>query len=162
MSTQVSITDLRAGDARDVPLIDRIMAAAFDARFGEAWTPSQCLGMLTLPGTWLTLADCEGTPAGFALARMTADEAELLLLATLPQWRRRGIGAALLCAVMADARERGAGRLHLEVRAGNPAIALYEAHGFAKVGQRRDYYRGKDGSRHDALSFACLLDAPLS
>ncbi len=62
--------------------------------------------------------------------------------------------AQLAKAVIADAAERGVARLHLEVRRGNPAIALYAGHGFAQVGERRAYYRSPCGERHDALTFA--------
>ena len=57
------------------------------------------------------------------------DEAELLLIAVAPAARRRGVGAALLRAVIAEARGHGVTKLHLEVRAGNTAIQLYAAAG---------------------------------
>lgn len=154
MSTVLKAVELSAGSARDIAVVDTLMQAAFDPRYGEAWTSNQCLGVMALPGVWLTLARIEGRPAGFALAREVAGEAELLLLATAPALRRRGVGAALLRAVVDDARTRRAERLHLEVRAGNPAAALYTAHGFAQVGTRRAYYRGADGQQRDAQTWA--------
>ena len=33
--------------------------------------------------------------------------------------------------------------------ADNPAVVFYTRHGFGKVGERRDYYRGTDGVRRD-------------
>ncbi|HCB75072.1 MAG TPA: ribosomal-protein-alanine N-acetyltransferase [Sphingomonas bacterium] len=134
-----------------------MMREGFDPRYGEAWTQNQCLGILSLPGVWLTIAEQGGEPAGFALTRIAADEAELLLLAVRPAMRRRGIGAALLRGIVADCRDRKAGVLHLEVRAGNGAIALYERAGFRKVGVRRDYYRGTTGEVFDAHSFSLAL-----
>lgn len=145
---------LRAADARDIDAIDAVMAAAFDPRWGEAWTRAQTLGVLALPGVRLTLALADGRPAGFALARAIVDEAELLLLAVHPAHRRAGIGGALLRAVEADCGARGVTRLHLEVRANNPATRLYAAHGLAPVGERRGYYRGRDGKAHDAHTYA--------
>jgi [ribosomal protein S18]-alanine N-acetyltransferase len=50
--------------------------------------------------------------------------------------------------------DQGAGRIHLEVREGNPAIKLYRSAGFAIAGRRRKYYRGSDGSQYDALTLA--------
>ncbi|MEZ0495922.1 GNAT family N-acetyltransferase [Sphingomonas sp. IW22] len=129
------------------------MADAFDPQFGEAWTTGQCLGVMTLPGVWLTLAEVDGVPAGFALVRTTLDEAELLLLGVRPRSRRRGVGASLLRGVIRDARDRGANVLHLEVRAGNGAVALYRGEGFEKVGIRRDYYRGASGDVFDAHTY---------
>lgn len=150
MST--AAVDLREGDVRDLDRVDRIMADAFDPRWGEAWTRSQVIGILAVPGVWLTIAELNGGAVGFALTRGVLDEAELLLLAVAPEARRRGVGAALLRAVMADCAARKISRIHLEVRAGNDAIKLYRNSGFSKIGERRDYYRGVDGRTYSALT----------
>ncbi|MES2097594.1 MAG: GNAT family N-acetyltransferase [Pseudomonadota bacterium] len=144
--------DLREGDVRDLDRIDLIMADAFDPRWGEAWTRSQVIGILAIPGVWLTIAEMAGKPVGFALTRGVLDEAELLLLAVRPSARRRGVGAALLRSVIADSAARNIAALHLEVREGNDAIKLYKNSGFHKVGERRDYYRGADGQSYSALT----------
>lgn len=154
MSTALKLVQLTGGTAHDLPAIDRLMQAAFDPRYGEAWTSGQCLGVMAMPGVWLTLAHVDERPAGFALTRVIVDEAELLLLATTPKQRRAGIGSALLRSVLADAAGRGAVRLHLEVRANNAAAAFYTRHGFTKVGERRAYYRGTDGVQRDAHTYA--------
>lgn len=148
---------LRAADARDIDAVDRVMAAAFDPRFGEAWSRSQTLGVLAMPGIRLTLAVVDDSPAGFALVRAILDEAELLLIAVDPARRRTGLGGALLRAVEADCTAGGVRKLHLEVRAGNAAVRLYTAQGFAKVGERRGYYRGSAGQSFDAHTYARQL-----
>ncbi|MFM9828718.1 MAG: GNAT family N-acetyltransferase [Sphingomonas sp.] len=145
---------MRPGGVADIGAVDIIMNEAFDPRFGEAWTRGQCLAIVALPGIWLTMADVDGHPAGFALCRAAVDEAELLLLATRPSLRRRGIGNALLRTVIHDCEVRRIAKLHLEVRAGNRAIDLYRQAGFVKVGERRDYYRGSSGQVFDALTFS--------
>lgn len=147
------MVELRVGGVGDLVLIETIMAEAFEPRFGEAWTRGQCLGILAMPGVWLTIAMVDGEAAGFAMSRSVADEAELLLLAVRPARRRRGVGAALLRAMMAQARATGAAHVHLEVREGNEAVKLYQATGFAKVGERRDYYRGASGQTYNALTY---------
>lgn len=144
--------DLREGDIRDLDGIDRMMTDAFDARWGEAWTRNQVIGILAVPGVWLTIAEFGGRSAGFALVRGVLDEAELLLLAVIPEMRHKGVGAALLRSVVSDCALRGIGSLHLEVREGNDAIKLYRKSGFTKVGERRDYYRGSDGQNYSALT----------
>lgn len=149
----LNMIELRTGGVGDLAVVEAIMTEAFDPRFGEAWTRGQCLGILAMPGVWLTIADLDGKPAGFALSRGIADEAELLLLATRPAARRRGVAAALLRATIAQARTNGANRLHLEVREGNEAVKLYVAAGFAKVGERRNYYRGVSGQTYHALTY---------
>lgn len=153
----MSLTELREGGAQDLPSVARIMQEAFDPRYGEAWTPAQCMGMFALPGVWLVIASLDARDVGFALSRAVADEAELLLLATSPSARRRGVGGALLRAVIAEARARGIAQLHLEVRSGNDAVELYRREGFDKVGDRPNYYRGKGGQLFDAQTFALNL-----
>ena len=148
---------LRGGDARDIALVDTLMAAAFDPRFGEAWTRNQSLGVMAMPGVRLTIATLDDEPAGFALVRSVIDEAELLLLAVDPAHRRRGIATALLRGIVDDGRAAGVTDLHLEVRAGNDAVRLYIAHKFTKVGERPAYYRGKTGQIYDAHTYRRAL-----
>jgi ribosomal-protein-alanine N-acetyltransferase len=105
-----------------------------------------------MAGVTLTIAEEGRVAAGFSLVRRVADEAELLLLAVDPRHQRRGIGQALLDDFIAAALSRGAYRLHLEVRDGNPAVSLYRAAGFTAAGRRRNYYHGPDGEAHDAVT----------
>ena len=145
---------LSLGREADLREVMSVMDGSFDPNFGEAWTIAQCAGLLPLPGVWLTLARRNETVSGFALARLVADEAELLLLAVKPADQRHGIGRMLLEHFEDEAAARGAARLHLEVREGNHALSLYEQAGFGLVGRRRDYYSGQKGDRYDALTLA--------
>ena len=144
----------------DVDRIMAVMEAAFDPAYGEAWTRRQVADALLVPGThYLLIAADQSVPledapaAGFALSRGVVDEEELLLIAVLPGLRGRGIGATLLRRFMAEARVRGATRLFLEMREGNPAESLYRRHGFTPVGRRRNYYRRGTGGALDAITF---------
>ena len=145
---------LSPGDHADLRDVMAVMDDSFDPRFGEAWTMAQCAGLLPLPGVWLTLARADEQVLGFALARIVADEAELLLLAVKTPGQRRGVGRILLEDFEDEAIARGAARLHLEVREGNHALSLYERTGFGLVGRRRHYYGGQNGDRYDALTLA--------
>jgi [ribosomal protein S18]-alanine N-acetyltransferase len=155
--------ELSAGNSTDLDSVVEVMDAAFDDRFGEAWTRSQCAGILPMPGVRLALARFGpggadgGRAAGFTLFRTIADESELLLLAVAPEFRRRGIGQALLDYFLQSSRDSGASRVHLEVREGNPAIVLYRRAGFTLAGRRRKYYRGRFGGEFDALTLNCQL-----
>lgn len=142
------------GGVTDLPAVVGVMESAFEPRFGEAWTLSQCAGLLPLPGVWLTVARSDGEVLGFSLCRIVADEAELLLLAVKPRAQRAGIGKSLLSQFETSATGRGARRLHLEVRDGNEAVNLYHSLGFTLVGRRRRYYNGRDGQLYDALSLS--------
>lgn len=152
--TAITIEEVASGALDHVM---SVMTTAFDPDYGEAWNESQTLSMLTLPGTWLSLASIGGEPAGFALNRLIGDEAELLLLAVSPAFQRRGVGMALIEQSLRQLRQREGTRLHLEVRHNNPAIALYNKAGFALIGRRPGYYRGIDGQVHDALTLSCSI-----
>lgn len=150
------LIQLRLGGIDDLDDVMRIMNAAFPPSYGEAWTRSQCAGILPMTGVTLTIAEDRQGAIGFALARHVADEAELLLIAVDPSRQGRGVGQSLLDQFVTDAHANGAHRLHLEVRDGNSAVALYRAAGFAPAGRRRNYYCGDDGKRHDALTLMLI------
>jgi ribosomal-protein-alanine N-acetyltransferase len=146
-------------DALDA--IMAVMEEAFDARYGEAWTRRQVADSLTLRNVFFTLIDPDGTRdvdpdrvTGFALTRQVLDEEEVLLIAVRPAFRGQGVGKQLLREVIARARGRGAARVFLEMRDGNPAEHLYRAFGFEKIGQRKGYYRGAVAGPLDAITFA--------
>ena len=146
---------LTRGGSADLEAVAHVMNVAFDDRFGEAWTRSQCAGILPMPGVELVLArDGDGELAGFSLFRTVADEAELLLLAVEPNHRRQGIGRMLLDHFMDRASDIGASRVHLEVREGNPAVIMYRQAGFNMAGRRPKYYRGRFGGDFDALTLS--------
>lgn len=157
--TQAEGISLAEGGLADLDAVMAVMEASFDPTFGEAWTHAQCAGLLPMSGVWLSIARGGGDTVGFALARIVMQEAELLLLAVRRDIRRRGIGGLLVGRFSHDAAERGAERLHLEVRDGNHAVKLYVAAGFTEVGRRKNYYLGKDGQVYDALTYARSIAA---
>ena len=148
---------VETGSIADLDDVIAVMDNAFDASFGEAWTRSQCAGILPMPGVRLVVARERDSAIGFSLSRIIAGEAELLLLAVAPGHRRRKVGTMLLNQFLERARENGANRVHLEVRDGNPAVKMYRAAGFYPAGRRRKYYRGRDGGEFDALTFNCTV-----
>lgn len=147
----------------DLDRIMQVMEAAFDPAFGEAWNRTQVAGALAMPNTHYQLAALpagaqhDDAAAGFVLSRSVLDEEELLLIAVVPEFRGRGVGAQLIDALCADAAERGILRVFLEMRDGNPAEKLYRAKGFKPIGRRRDYYRGNGSQRYDAVTFSRKL-----
>lgn len=156
--------------ADDVDRIMAIMGAAFDPAFGEAWTRRQVEDslltghchyiLITADGEISTdryPAETSSPPAGFALSRTGFGEEELLLFAVSPEFRNKGLGAAMLRELDRSVRERGASRILLEMRDGNPAESVYRTFGFEPIGRRPKYYRTPDGSQIDAITFACDL-----
>jgi ribosomal-protein-alanine N-acetyltransferase len=72
---------------------------------------------------------------------MMVDEAHITTFAVLPEWRRQGIGARLMLAMLQLATELQARVATLEVKISNdPARQLYSRFGFRPVGIRPRYY----------------------
>ncbi|PQA88375.1 ribosomal protein S18-alanine N-acetyltransferase [Hyphococcus luteus] len=95
--------------------------------------------------------ESKSKPQGFAVWRDLGDEAELLTIGVAAAARRKGLGAALLAAVLDAAHGVGANRFFLEVGADNAAArALYARAGFSQVGVRKAYYA--DGADADVLA----------
>ena len=149
MPPEVTVAE---GGILDLDAVMAVMEDSFDPAFGEAWTAAQCAGLMPMTGVWLSLARSGDQVVGFALGRAVAGEAELLLLAVRRSEQGKGIGRVLLDRFALVATTRGAGRLHLEVRDGNPALHLYRRAGFSQVARRPNYYTGQDGQIYDALT----------
>lgn len=143
-----------------VDAIMAVMREAFPPTYGEAWTRQQVTEALMFPSTDYILHDqpseeqihAEQTK-GFILSRYAADEVELLLIAVRPEFRGQGIGRTIMDRFLETSRARGACKVFLEMRAGNPAEHLYRACGFRQIGLRKGYYRGAVGGPIDAITF---------
>lgn len=124
------------------------MAALATLTGVEGWSPASIADLVTGPLGRAWVVRTRGVVVAFLLARIVADEAELLLVAVRPEQRRRGLGRALLDALDAEGRAAGVASTFLEVAAGNAgAIALYRARGYVEVGRRPNYY----GANNDAV-----------
>lgn len=146
----------------DIDKIMAVMRAAFDPAYGEAWSRRQVEDALLIGNCHYALIAAHGgepaiedPAAGFYLTRHGFEEEELLLIGVDPAHRRRGLAVNLLERLTVDSKARGAQRLLLEMRQGNPAETLYLAHGFTPIGLRPNYYRTPSGTRLDAVTY-CL------
>ena len=82
---------------------------------------------------------------------MAVDEAHVLNLCVDPELQRQGLGRRLLHHLIKLARAANATIVLLEVRKSNlPAIRLYDAEGFKRLGIRKNYYPAA-GGREDAI-----------
>lgn len=96
-------------------------------------------------------------PQGFAIGRITLDEAELLTIAVHPNHQRQGHARAILTAFHQALRNQNATICHLEVAAENHAArALYTATGYTQTGLRRAYYT-ESRPPQDAITMACTI-----
>src|SRR5260221_3191282 len=100
--------------------------------------------------------DESSEPRAFLLAWLVVDELHILSVATLPAFRRQGMGRALLAACIDFAREKQVRLVLLEVRRSNSAaIRLYRSFGFATVTLRPHYYAD---NAEDAVEMSLELD----
>jgi len=149
MTDTIRLATARVGD---LAAVMRVMDAAFEPAYGEAWSGAQLLTLFALPSARICLAWDGEQACGFSAARVAGPESELLLLAVDPAFRGRGIGALLMDDWRAWATEQGAEDYFLEMRADNDAVHLYESAGFSECGRRPAYYRGSDGVVRDAIT----------
>ena len=152
---------LRVAELADVQAMHRMETALFPA---DAWHidmfleelihPTRTYYMLELPvenpegdeGSWRTIGYC-GT-------MVVADTADVQTIGVLPEYEGNGFGRAMLEQMHERAREQGAERILLEVRADNPrAQRLYERNGYRAIHVRRGYY--DDGT--NAIIMECTF-----
>ena len=134
------------------PAAAKILAEIHGESFDIAWTETAFSEMLATPGTQAIIMSSHNNPAGFALYRKAADEAEILTLCTHPALRQKGHAKSLVQHMVKLLQNDGVKSLFIEVAVSNhAALALYAAGGFIKSGVRQKYYGHSDGTREDAL-----------
>lgn len=83
-----------------------------------------------------------GKVVSYCSAMVVLDEAQIINVATLPEYKGRGFAYMTLCRLLESAKERGAVSASLEVRVSNaPAIHIYEKTGFKACGVRKNFYK---------------------
>lgn len=139
MSTPV-LDALRIGPLRWWHLDE---VAALETRLfpTDAWSLEQFWTELAQPTRVYRGAWVDDRLVGYAGAFVLAPDSDVQTIAVRSEDQGRGIGGALLRALMGAAADRGCRTIMLEVRAGNAsALALYARHGFAPLSRRRAYY----------------------
>ena len=133
--------------------LDAVLALEHELFPDDAWTPEMFADEVGQPpDSRLYLVAEEGAgerPAGTGLAGYAglmfvpdAISADVLTIAVAEASWGKGIGSALLAALVDAARRRGCEQMFLEVRKDNPrARGLYLRRGFEEIGVRRGYYQ---------------------
>lgn len=149
--------EIRPMTVADIPAVHRIERRSFPVPWPD-YAFRQELETNRLARYMVALAD--GLTVGYGGVWLMVDEAHVTTFAVLPDWRRRGVGARLLLALMELSIELGARVATLEVRLTNTAArALYQRFGFRPVGVRPRYY---SDNNEDALIMTTeALDAPV-
>jgi len=143
---------IRLATLADVPAIVEIERACFT----DPWTAAGITETIQYETARTFIAQKSDREVGYAVARTSGEEGEILNLAVLPGHRRKGIGRLLLEAVLGSLASAGTREVYLEVRETNAAaIELYRRYGFRPVGQRPHYYRNPP---EHALVFRASLE----
>jgi len=131
--------DIAPASTRDVEWCAQLMAAS------EPWITLRrdlpgCRDALARPGTELFVARDDGQPVGFVLVAPYGMAASpyLASIAVAPEARGHGVGSELL----RFTERRFADREHLFLLVSSfndRAHALYERHGYARVGELKDF-----------------------
>jgi len=110
--------------------------------FTEPWSAELIRDTAHKPYNKFLVAKENEKIIGYGVSMLMYDEGEILNIAVDGEYRRRGIGRALLEALILSLRERGAAKVFLEVRVSNAAaIALYTSFGYETIDLRHNYYR---------------------
>lgn len=134
-------------DLQNLPEINHICAAYPKLN----WNSAKLKETLARPDTVSMGLWQDKQLLSFILISVISNEAELLVLATLPEYCNQGYAGELLQQAQRMLLERGITQLFLEVRASNTqAISLYQAQGFKTINIRKAYYTNATGPKEDA------------
>ena len=139
---------IRHAGAQDMPFLRDMLRHAYYARWGnEADVPlERYVAGWGRRGDNALVAIDQFQPVGAAWYRLFAedepgygfvdDETPELTIAVVPSRRGKGLGVELLESLLEQARSEGYAQISLSVEPDNPALRLYEQHGFEQVGDR--------------------------
>jgi N6-L-threonylcarbamoyladenine synthase len=144
--------------------LERSAAALSEAAHGhghgsECWTEALYADDIARQDRswWVCYQDDE--LAGFAGGQLLDGQMQILNVVVGEPYRRQGIARRLLMHLAGDAKELGATRISLEVRAGNAvAQSLYASLGLEETGRRKRYYP----PREDAIIMTGSVEAALA
>ena len=110
--------------------------------FSDPWSRESILEVLSTDGAMCYTAKKDGKVAAYVIGRAIYPEGEIYRIATLPEYRCRGIAYRLLDFTVKTERGKGLESLFLEVRKNNAhARDLYMSYGFTEIGVRKNYYK---------------------
>ena len=114
--------------------------------FADPWSAMAFRGMLLDTSIRTLGIEQAGELVAFAMTQTVAGEADILTVATAPEYRCRGFAGTLIRALIRRLGERGVSRITLDVAEDNAsARALYTGLGFGIDGRRPRYYTaGRD------------------
>lgn len=118
------------------------VAAIEEICFSTPWSENAILHEVTNPISYWLVAVENGQVLGYVGSQYGYGEADMMNLAVVPDFRKRGIGQLLVAELISHLDDLDVKSLTLEVRQSNAAaVSLYEKMGFLQVGLRPNYYQ---------------------
>ena len=130
----IEVREMRYEDLDEVMKIENVC-------FAIPWTRESMQGELFSLMKFYYVALFDGKIAGYGGMWHVVTEGHITNIAVSPDYRRMGVGSAIVDALMQTAEEKEMLGVTLEVRVSNEAaIKLYKKHGFVVTGTRKKYY----------------------
>jgi [ribosomal protein S18]-alanine N-acetyltransferase len=134
-----STFDIRVCQSGNIPEVCSVLAKSPEA---AQWSEQAIADVLAASPGYHLVGLLGGKIAGFVSGRRMAVDGEILNLAVKPEFRRQGLGEALVRVVLERFDREGVSHVFLEVRESNhTAISFYERLGFRPIDRREAYYR---------------------
>lgn len=110
--------------------------------FAHPWSRQSIESELTNENSVFLTAIDDNRVVGYIGMNVVVDEGYIFNVAVDKNYRKRGIGSALIGELVTFSKKNNLCFLTLEVRESNEnARSLYSKFGFIKVGERKDYYK---------------------
>jgi ribosomal-protein-alanine N-acetyltransferase len=141
----------------EIEEISGVSVWGWDAYHKELQSPEDVIMLVARPAGPDPTQPPVPAIVGFIVSRLIAGELHINNVAVRPAYRRQGVAAQLLSAVLSAGRSQSARLAFLEVREGNAAAqGLYQSCGFQVSGRRKRYY---NQPVEDALLMSLLMES---
>lgn len=129
---------IRRMSAADIPFAAEIERLCFV----HPWSEQSINEEMSKENSVFLMAFEDETPIGYVGLSTILDEGYMGNLGVVEEYRRKGIGRALMNELINECKAMDSAFVTLEVRASNtPAVKLYESLGFTEAGRRKNYYK---------------------
>lgn len=129
--------EIKTADTDSIEAIVNIENSSFTC----PWSEKMFTSTLENDSFYLKTINKDDVVCGFYCVMIIGEEAELLNIAVSAEYRKLGLGNALITDAIKLCSTKGVTDMFLEVRESNiPARSLYEKHKFEPIGIRKNYY----------------------
>ncbi len=134
MSDDFLIVDMQEKHIKQVAELEKLC-------FSEPWSEQSLFETIENNNNYFFVAEKDNIVLGYIGIYNICGEGNITDFAVFPQYRRKGIGSAIIKFAIDKCKSINMDFLTLEVRESNSnAISLYEKMGFIKIGIRKSFY----------------------